>query len=189
MDPGSIFRALRRRPFDGRAIAYIVVVRHLTCPYCSTIQSAMVLGLASERIEKEMFLDDNRRRVNPGFRETHLSNPLRCINCGREFYAFVGIRYSLEDGDVRIRDIDVVVKRTDEPGVKALLNWPHKGLVMREVIEYSPFRARIYESLDHFYRHNINADDAMTSSLTSKKDNEEHDKDKDKQPEDIDLEG
>ena len=125
------------------------------------------MSLASRRLDKRMYLDDEGLRPNPGFRETHLSNPLKCRYCGKKFYVFAGVEYEIEEGRPQVRDIDIAVAREGTPGLRGLFNWPHKGLVMREVLEYTPHRVRVFESLDALERYyGGKLDDIVSSSLS-----------------------
>ena len=162
----DVFRFLRKRPSWRNKVAAIVVIRHLTCPHCSAIQGAMTLGRVVERVDPNMFVVSSgvASGFNPEFRETHLSNPLKCSVCGKTFYAFVGVEY--DPSSRTVRNVDVQVVRSDMRGIEQILNWPHQGLVMREVIEYTPFQARVYDSLEHFEEYNKNnMQDIVISSL------------------------
>lgn len=165
----SIFSFLRRTPSWARRVAVVVIIRHLTCPYCSAIQGAMTLGLVTNRVDSNMYgpYGPGLGGFNPRFRETHLSNPLRCSVCGKLFYAFVGVEY--DESYRKFTKVDVQIVRGDVRGIEHLLNWPHRGLVMKEVIEYSPFKARVYDSLDHFEEYNQGrTHDIVISSLVNK---------------------
>ena len=146
-------------------VAVIVVLRHITCPHCSAILGAKTMGLVVDRVDRQMYVEDVvGRRPNPGFRETHLSNPLKCPVCGGEFYAFVGVEY--DRGRNSLKGIDVRIVPSDEDVVEDLRHWPHRGLVMRHVIEYTPFKALVFENQQHFEEYyQGNTDDIVASSL------------------------
>ncbi len=145
-------------------VAIPVILRHITCPYCSSIYGALTLGKVAKRIDKSMFMyNGGKREANPRFRETHLANPIKCPDCGREFIVFVGVEYDYRFGEVR--DIDVKIALPDDPIIKALSEWPHRGLVMRNVLEYTPYTVRVYESMEHFEQYNGEASDIAAASL------------------------
>ncbi len=125
------------------------------------------MGLVAEDVDPEMFEADGVRHVpNVRFRETHLANPLKCPVCGNLFYAFVGIKFDTNKRE--IKGIDIKVARPEDKGIEQLINWPHQGLVMKEVIEYTPFRTLVYDDIDHFEKYNIDkTNDIVVSSLAS----------------------
>lgn len=145
-------------------VAVPIVLRHITCPYCSSIFGVLTLGKISRKIDRNMITTINGRDdANPGFRETHLANPIKCPDCGGEFIVFVGVEYDQNYSEVK--DVDVKIVTPNDPYVKQLSVWPHRGLVMRKVLEYSPHTVKIYESMDHFEQYNENAKDIAAASL------------------------
>ena len=146
---GGIFRFVARRIFrrtDDADLAIPVLVDKVSCPYCGSFYTVITLGRLTWRLDKRVYLTYEGRRVpNPAFRGTHLANPIRCPNCGRKYYVFVGVEYDRKMG---VRQIDVKPIPEDEKSIEKLIDWPHKGLVMKEAIHYTPFKAYLYESLD-----------------------------------------
>ncbi len=152
----SVFKRVVRivsRDRSDASIAIPVVLRHITCPYCSSIFGVMTLGKVSFKLDKRMVIESGgRTHPNPRFRESHLANPIRCPDCGREFVVFVGVQYDFERGSVE--DLDVKIALPDDPFVRQVSVWPHKGLVMTQVLEFSPFTVKIYDSMEHFEQYN-----------------------------------
>ena len=128
-------------------VASILVIKHVACPYCSSIYGVMVLASnVCGRIEKNMFFDD--RSINYGFKETHLGNPIECVECSNKYIVFAAIER--DRATRRIKDIHVKIVRYEEPYTE-LMRWPHMGLVSKNVIEYDPEEgAMIYDDLDHY---------------------------------------
>ncbi|MCE4602256.1 MAG: hypothetical protein F7B18_03650 [Desulfurococcales archaeon] len=132
-------------------VASILVIKHVACPYCSSIYS--VVALASNvcgRIEKNPFYND--RSINEGFRETHLGNPIECTECSNTYIIFAAIER--DKNSRRLKDIHVKVARHEEP-YTSLMRWPHMGLVGKSVIVYDPEEgAMIYDDFEHYMSEN-----------------------------------
>ncbi|MEB2835906.1 MAG: hypothetical protein GSR80_000757 [Desulfurococcales archaeon] len=128
---------------EGEDVALPVLVDKVSCPHCGSFYMAMTLGPLRRRVDRRPFLEAGGKRIpNPAFRDTHLANPVKCPSCGRTFYIFVGVEY----GRAGIRAVDVR-PLPDEDEYKELVRWPHSGLVARQAIHYTPFRAAVYDSL------------------------------------------
>ncbi|MEB3773401.1 MAG: hypothetical protein GSR86_00545 [Desulfurococcales archaeon] len=134
-------------------MASILIIKHVACPYCSSIYG--VVTLASNvcgRIERSPYYDD--RSLNYGFKETHLGNPIKCSECSNTYIVFAGIERDRSSG--KLKDIHVKVARYEEPYI-TLMRWPHMGLVGKSVIVYDPEEgALIYDDFEHYLSENKN---------------------------------
>ncbi len=165
---GSIFSHLTRwHPGIGEynSVAAIVVVSHLACPWCSTVFRGFFLGIVSRKVYTNIGTGDPQGGWDERFGITHLANPVKCPYCRREFRVFVGVEADLEAWPSRIRRVHVVVARGDEPWVEALSRWPHRGLVAKEVLEYTPNRVYVYKDINHFNSYNSGSDEVVVASL------------------------
>ncbi len=158
---------LFRRPRDID-VAMIVAIRHVACPYCNSIYGVLALAPVRERVDTRMTVFDGRGEApNPDFRNTHLANPVTCPVCGRNYRILAGVERRGLAGSIRSVHISVV--KPDQPFVDEVSRWPHQGLVAREVLEYSPGRALLYDDLQHFEEYNkeLGLDDIKAASLPS----------------------
>jgi len=143
-------------------VAVPMVLRYVSCPYCGRAYPVMVLASLRSRVDPRPIVSDGGRSgVNPGFRESHLSNPIRCPYCGREYRVFAGVEYSPVSGSVR--SVHVLVSRVEEPWVEAASRWPHTGLVKPSVLVYEPYTVTIYRDINHYREHNPDEDIRVTS--------------------------
>ena len=134
-------------------LASILIIKHVACPYCSSIYGVVVLAAnVCGRIERTPFYDD--KTPNYGFKETHLGNPIRCSECSNTYIVFAGIERDRSSG--KLKDIHVKVARYEESYVN-LMRWPHMGLVGKSVIVYDPEEgALIYDDFEHYMSENKN---------------------------------
>ncbi|MEB3806811.1 MAG: hypothetical protein GSR73_04765 [Desulfurococcales archaeon] len=131
----------------------LTVIKYASCPYCGSIHPVLTLGLLTSKVDPHPTIRRfGREMPNPRFKATHLTNPIRCPECNREYYIAVGVEagYFPEE----IRRVHVEILRGDDEITRELVNWPHMGLVDPMVIEYMRRRAYIYEDIDHYEEYN-----------------------------------
>ena len=106
-----------------------------------------MLASAVERLERGPYHGPWDYASTEGVVRSHLMNPVKCSVCGKEYYIIAGVEINFSSKEVR--DVSIRIARSDDIAGGKLGMWPHRGLVMREVLVYSPHEVYMYESLEH----------------------------------------